>query len=71
MKIIALSNKDDLERRLQESRDAGYVTFIYHHADPTHALLKDKFLYVNGDDELLEKVNLLRADITVRDQLRP
>ena len=69
MKIVALSNADEVERRLVESRDAGYITFIYHHPDPTHKLLREKFLYVQDDSELQAKVNLIKADITVRDQL--
>lgn len=70
MKIVVLSDAKDVKQRLQESRDAGNITFIYHHADPTHSLLVEKFLYINDEAELTEKTNLLNADTTISEQLR-
>lgn len=70
MKVMAISSKHDTAARLQESQRQGYITFIYHHADPRHELLSDKFLYVRDDEELKEKICLLKADVTVQDQIR-
>ena len=65
MKVIALSCIDEVSDLLSASQAQGYVTFIYHHADPEHSLLRDKFLYVHSDDELAEKIELLKKDVTI------
>ena len=70
MKIAVISSAIDAAPRLNENYLRGFITFIYHTADPKHSLLRDKFLYVHDETELNEKVNLLKADVTVRDLLR-
>lgn len=66
MKIIAISNKHNASTILSDALSKGYLPFIYHHADPKHKLLRDKFLYVHDDTELLEKMKLVRSDMTIR-----
>ena len=70
MKIVAISSTHDVGALLTESQSHGYITFIYHHADPKHELLSDKFLYVHTDEELLEKLALLKIDVTAQDLIR-
>lgn len=70
MKVIAISSKEGTSDLLVTSQQQGYLTFIYHHADPEHVLLRDKFLYVHDDDELVEKLKLLQLDFTVQDLIR-
>lgn len=70
MKINAISSPDGAETLLLESQQQGYLTFIYHHADPKHLLLRDKFMYVHDDKELLEKINLLKLDRTAKDLIQ-
>lgn len=69
MKINAISTIEDIENRIQRDRRAGVITFVYHHVDPTHKLLSNKFLYINSVDELKEKIALLEKDMTIRDTL--
>lgn len=70
MKIVAISSANDASTLLAESQRQGYLTFVYHHADPQHKLLRDKFMYVHDDAELVEKVNLLKLDFTAKDLIR-
>jgi hypothetical protein len=69
LKIIAISASNAAEVLL-ESQSRGYITFMYEHADPTHQLLTDKFLYVSTDGELVEKINLLQSDMTAQYSIR-
>ncbi len=70
MKFSAISAKDGAAERLHTSLAQGYLTFIYHHADPGHILVRDKFLYVHSDSELVEKINLLKCDFTIRSLIK-
>lgn len=70
MKVVAISSTDAPSARLRECQQAGYLTFIYHHADPTHALLRDKFMYIHDDEELTEKLHLLKLDFTAKDLIQ-
>jgi hypothetical protein len=70
MKVNAISSADDVKTLLAACQQQGYLTFIYHHADPKHLLLQDKFMYVNDDEELNEKLLLLKLDITAKDLIR-
>ena len=70
MKIVAISSVTDAKTLLAESQRQGYLTFIYHHADPQHTLLRDKFLYVHDDAELAEKIQLLKLDFTAKDLIQ-
>lgn len=70
MKVVAISSTDDPKTLLDESHRQGYLTFVYHHADPQHKLLRDKFMYVHDDAELVEKINLLKLDFTAKDLIR-
>lgn len=70
MKVIAISAIEGARDILRKALDHGYLTFIYHHADPAHKLVRDKFLYVHDDAELMEKLALIRADITIKDSIR-
>ena len=70
MKVVAISTPEEARERLISARDMGYVTFIYDHVDPKHELLEEGFLYVSSDDELKEKLHLLKMDISTVDLLR-
>jgi hypothetical protein len=70
MKVIAISNPHGIRSLLNESQSQGYITFIYHHADPKHELLADKFLYIHSDEELCEKLHLLKIDVAAQDLIR-
>lgn len=67
MKIIAISSPENAASVLNESQRQGYITFVYHHADPNHELLADKFLYIHSDEELKEKLHLLNVDVCAQD----
>jgi hypothetical protein len=67
MKAVAISSTREVRELVEQARAQGYLTFIYHHADPEHALLDDAFLYVYSDEELREKLELLRCDVTAID----
>lgn len=69
MKVVAISNSERAQISFQRARQEGYITFIYHHADPQHTLSPEKFTYVNSDEELVEKINLLKQDPTVQEQV--
>ena len=69
MKVVVISTGDDTLQRYQAARQQGYITFVYDHADPLRRLAADKFMYVESDEELDEKLRLLRADPTVVDQV--
>ena len=69
MKVTAISSPEGARELLANSKLHGYTAFIYHHADPKRELVDEKFLYVNSDDELKEKVNLLLNDFTIVQQL--
>jgi hypothetical protein len=68
LKIVVISSPRDARLILNES--LGCITFMYHHADPEHELLRDKFLYVGSDEELKEKIHLLKLDVTAQDLIR-
>ena len=70
MKVIAISAIEGAAEILRKALSQGYLTFIYHHADPARKLVRDKFLYIHDDAELMEKLALLRADITIKDSIR-
>jgi len=70
MKVVAISSMDAPAAKLRECQQLGYLTFIYHHADPTHALLRDKFMYIHDDEELNEKLLLLKLDFTAKDLIQ-
>lgn len=70
MKVVAISSIEGAAELLRESEAQGYLTFIYHHADPEHKLLRDKFLYVDSDQELVEKIMLLKKDVTILHQMK-
>lgn len=69
MKVIVISTPDETLERYQAARQQGYITFIYDHADPFKRLMADKFMYVQDDAELSEKLYLLKMDPTVVDQV--
>lgn len=69
MKIVAISNITDAPTVFAEAKRRGYIAFIYNHADPEHRLATNKFSYVNSDEELLEKINLLRLDKSVQEEV--
>jgi hypothetical protein len=69
VKVVAISNPDGAADLLTKARSNGYITFVYHHADPLGELLSNKFLYVSSDDELMEKLTLLRQDAAVVDEV--
>ena len=71
MKVIAISSPDDVKLKMLLCQHLGYLTFIYHHVDPEHTLLRDKFLYVNNDQELSDKINLLKLDPTAWYSIQP
>lgn len=70
MKVVAISTKEDVAVRYAAARQQGYVTFIYEHADPKRELTREPFVYVQDDTELLEKLRLVEADVTVADELQ-
>lgn len=70
MIVVAISSPDEAPTLLRECQELGYVAFVYHHADPEHKLLRDKFLYVHDDAELTEKIKLLKSDSTVKDMIQ-
>ena len=70
MKVLAISSTEGVSDLLVTSQSQGYLTFVYHHADPEHLLLRDKFLYVHDDEELIEKLKLLKLDMTVQDLIK-
>lgn len=70
MKVVAISTEHDTQARYEEARAQGFVTFVYRHADPLSNIVRDKFLLVSSDDELVEKIELLRADAVTRDEVR-
>ncbi len=70
VKVVAISTEDEAQERFFEAKQQGYVTFVYEHADPLRILTHNKFLYVVGDDELKEKIELLHADPQVVEELR-
>ena len=69
MKVVAISNMDTALRAFYEARRQGYITFIYHHADPQHTLSQNKFSYVSSDEELMEKIDFIRQDLTVQEEI--
>jgi hypothetical protein len=69
MKVVAISNPQEPAALLERAAQEGYVTFIFEHADPAHALSSHKFSYVRSDEELEEKINLLKADPSVVEEV--
>lgn len=71
MKVIVLEYQDeDLAEQVQDARAKGFIVFILHELDPENQLVPQKFLHYRTDAELFEKLNLLKADITIEDVLR-
>lgn len=70
MRVVAISTEAETRQRYEAAKAQGYVTFIYEHADPAQVLTDESFMYVRSDDELVEKLALVRADPLVADQLR-
>lgn len=70
MKVMVISTKNEAAARYELAKASGYITFVYEHADPLHQLAGDKFMYVASDEELTEKIALVRADVTVAEQVR-
>lgn len=68
-RIVAISNTANPAELLQQAQSEGYIAFMYEHADPKHELIPHKFMYIRTDEELKEKVALLRADVTVVDEV--
>lgn len=69
MKAVVISTAHEAAERYAAARSQGYVTFVYTHADPKRCLSDEAFVYVRDDQELIEKLNLVRADVTVVDEL--
>lgn len=69
MKIVAISNPEVASDSFTKAKAFGYITFIYHHADPAHTLSPHKFAYVHTDQELKEKIELLTVDVTAREEI--
>jgi hypothetical protein len=70
VKVVAISTEDEARERYKAAKSQGYVTFIYEHADPLRQLASDKFVYVNSDRELDEKIQLLQADRTLVEEVK-
>jgi hypothetical protein len=70
VKVVAISSTHEPQKLLQNAQQLGYITFMYQHADPKSVLLSDKFLYVQDDEELKEKIHLLTMDVTAQDAIR-
>lgn len=49
--------------------DKSFVTFVYETADPKRTLGIDSFFYVNSEDEIDEKINLLDADSSTLEEV--
>jgi hypothetical protein len=65
---------NDIPQRLYESIWSGVITFIDNDMDKVKRVWKNDavlgdFLYVNGKQELSEKINLIKADTALRKQL--
>lgn len=69
MKVLVISTQENTELRYLSALEQGYITFVFDHADPEKTLASNKFMYVGSDEELSEKLDLLRADPTVVDQV--
>ena len=69
MKVTVISTMDGASERYHAAQQQGYITFIYTHADPFRLITTDKFMYVQDDAELSEKLHLLRMDPTAVDQV--
>jgi hypothetical protein len=69
VKIVAISNPTAPAVAFSRARAFGYLTFIYEHADPDHSLSPNKFTYVRSDEELMEKIALVRLDPTVQEEI--
>lgn len=70
VKVMAISTQVDPKERLEAARREGYVTFIYHHADPKGDIVHSRFLLVHSDTELKEKIALLNEDRSLVDEVR-
>lgn len=70
MKVVAISTEEETRERFDQARAQGFVTFVYRHADPLGTMGVDKFLRVSSDEELSEKIELLKADAISYDQVR-
>lgn len=69
MKVVAISNPLSPAVSFAFAKALGYITFIYHHADPKHTLSPHKFTYVHTDEELQEKIQLLAQDVTIQEEV--
>lgn len=69
MKFMAVSTEDNAATALHLAISQGFITFIYEHADPLRRLCSNKFLYVHDDQELKEKMDLVKAEPIILDEL--
>lgn len=70
MKIAVISNIERAREIVDACLQSNTIPFVFSHADPERSLSLDKFLYVFSDDEIVEKINLLKADFTLQTQLQ-
>lgn len=70
MRAVVITNEEEAAVRYEQARAQGYITFIADHADPERRLASNKFVYVDSDQEVIEKVRLIEADRSIIDQLR-
>lgn len=70
MKAVVITNKEEAAFRYEQALAQGYITFIERRADPERRLASNKFVYVDSDQEVLEKIRLIEADCSIVDQLR-
>jgi len=69
VKIVVISNPTSPATSFARAKAFGYITFIYQHADPNRTLSPHKFTYVRSDEELMEKIALIKADPTVQEEI--
>ena len=68
-RVVAISNPEGAPALFNRARNEGYITFVYRHADPHCELGLKKFLYVDTDAELVEKLDFIHSDITVFEEV--
>ena len=67
MKYLVIDLPDQLH--LYDSTK-NHLTFVYENADPKHTLGLDSFFYINSEDELDEKIELLDRDQATLEEAR-
>lgn len=68
-KVVVISNSENTGELMRQAQEQGYITFVYRHADPQRELALNKFMYIRSDEELLEKLALLKLDVTALDEV--